>query len=69
MRSIEAKKILGVKIKIDEDNYQVMSHIIPDAKEMNKRKLLQFESWDEVDKFVKWLKNWKKSYFEELNRS
>ena len=64
MRAVEASKFLGIKVWEDDENYQVLRNVIPNAKEENKRKLLEFKNVDEIDSFIKKLKRWKKDFVE-----
>jgi len=61
MRTVEAKKFLGVKVWEDEDNFTIWRNVIPNTKEENKHKLLEFKSIEEMDEFIKWLKKWRKN--------
>ena len=60
MKTVEASKFLGVKVWVDDENFNIIKGVIRNYEEERKRKLLEFKNEAEIDKFIKWLKQKKK---------
>ena len=60
MRIINEKQIIGVKIMEDENDGILIKHFV--RQENGKHKIIQFDSIDDFNSFIKSMREWKSMY-------
>ena len=62
MRTIDSKKIIGVRIWEDEEKWHRIEHLLVPTN--NSMRFIEFKSVDDVDRLIKDLKQFKKDFLE-----
>lgn len=65
MRTIDSNKIVGVRIWKNEKEAITINHLI--IENNNSFRIIEFKKLEDVDKLIKDLKEFKKSYFNIIN--
>lgn len=66
MKTIDSKKIIGVKIWKNETDYRKIVHCV--LENNNSWRVIEFKSLEDVDELIKNLKQFKKDFIEIENK-